>query len=143
MVASAQAAGAGLWTFGGSVPAGTVSRGSGSSSAFASATFGTLKGSVNGSGSATVAAGASAQGQAQANASFVDYLQFSAPGGGAISLRFGISIEGGANAAGGGATANVSGSIAVWTPTSSRMLWSGVSAFSVDRLRARPPTAKW
>lgn len=129
VAASAQATGAGRWTFGGSVPAGTASSGSGSSSASASAAFGSLKGRVSGSGSATVAAGASVQGQAQANASFVDYLQFSAPDGGVVALRFGIGIEGSANALAGAAVAQVSGSIAVWTPTSVRTLWSGGVGF--------------
>lgn len=122
--ATASAGGSGTWTYGGAVPNGTVSSGSGTTNASASASIGRLRGSVSGTGSATLDAGGSTNGQAQANASFVDYLQFSAPGGGAIELRFGIGIEGNASATNGGATAGASGSAAVWTPTSTRTLWS-------------------
>lgn len=129
--ATARAGGSGTWTYGGSVPNGTVSSGSGTSNANASASIGRLRGSVSGTGTATVDAGGSANGQAHANASFVDYLQFSAPGGGAIELRFGVGIEGQARATNGGASAGASASAAVWTPTSARMLWSdGVGFFN-------------
>lgn len=126
----AKASGSGVWTFGGSVVAGTPSSASGSTSAMAMSSFGTLKGRVSGEGSATLSAGGSAFGSAQANASFTDYLQFGAPGGGPVSIRFGIGLEAGASSTNGAGGANVAGSISVWTPTSTRLLWSdGVGIF--------------
>lgn len=101
--------------------------GGGNTSASATASYGTLKGIVSGSGSAS---GASAQGEAKANAVFTDYLTFSAPGGGPVSILFGLGIEGAVSAVNGNAGAGVSGGISVWTPTTSNVLWSGAASIN-------------
>jgi PEP-CTERM motif len=103
-------------------PGGYSGSGSGNTSASATAAYGTLSGIVGGSGSAS---GATAQGWANAGAVFTDYLSFGVSGGGPISILFGLGIEGAVNAVQGSAGAGVSGGISVWTPTTSKPLWSG------------------
>lgn len=101
--------------------------GSGSTSAIATAAYGTLKGAVSGSANA---AGASAQGEARANATFVDYLSFNAPGGGPVSIYFGLGIEAAVSAVNGTAGAGIGGGISIWTPTTGKVLWSGGASIS-------------
>jgi hypothetical protein len=96
--------------------------GSGNSSASATATYGTLSGIVSGSAST---AGAGASSFATGTAAFNDYLSFSVPGGGPVSILFGLGIEGAVSANNGNAGAGVSGGISIWTPTTSKLLWSG------------------
>ncbi len=103
-------------------PGGYSGSGSGNTSASATAAYGTLSGFAGGSGSAS---GATAQGEAKATAVFTDYLSFGAPGGGPVSILFGLGIEGAVSAVKGNAGAGVSGGISVWTPTTSKLLWTG------------------
>lgn len=103
-------------------PGGYSGSGSGNSSASATASYGTLSGMVTGSGST---AGAGASSYATATAVFADYLSFSAPGGGPVSILFGLGIEGAVSASNGQAGAGIGGGISLWTPTTSQLLWSG------------------
>lgn len=101
--------------------------GSGNASASATAAYGSLKGIVSGSGTA---AGGSAVGEARLTASFEDYLSFSAPGGGPISILFGLGIEGAVNAVNGNGGGGISGGISIWTPPTSKLLWSGSASIN-------------